>query len=91
MWSPDGSELFFLSVAQQMMLARVRPGTDFAHDPPEVVFEQPNPSTLMSRFFDITPDGEQFLMIRPDEGGTRPQVIVVQNWADELTRVVPVN
>ena len=41
----------------------------------------------------MSPDGQRFLGIT--EGGTdeatQPQIIVVQNWFEELRRLVPVN
>jgi hypothetical protein len=43
----------------------------------------------------VTPDGRRFLMIkdapRAGNGPPPPQLVVVQNWLDELSRLVPVN
>jgi hypothetical protein len=45
-----------------------------------------------SRGYDITPDG-RFVMIRSvkagGEGGTAAQIVLVQNWFEELKRLVP--
>ena len=46
--------------------------------------------------YDITPDGERFLMMKPldnadgetSQGST--EIVVVQNWLEELERLVPV-
>ena len=41
---------------------------------------------------DVSPDGQRFLMIKPaetNEGGTRNHVVLVQNWFEELKRLVP--
>ena len=48
------------------------------------------------RDYDITPDGERLVMVFPadrTESGeaARPQIIVVQNWFEELRRLVPTN
>jgi hypothetical protein len=47
-----------------------------------------------SRPYDIAPDG-RFLIIRSGQAdagaGTAPQIVVVQNWTEELKRLVPVN
>jgi hypothetical protein len=44
------------------------------------------------RAYDITPDG-RFVIIRSAQGeagaGTEPQIVVVQNWFEELKRIVP--
>ena len=46
------------------------------------------------RHYDVSRDG-RFLMIkdarRPDEVNVPPQIVVVQNWLDELKRLVPAN
>ena len=46
------------------------------------------------RDYDITPDGERLVMVFPADGTdggetARPQIIVVQNWFEELRRLVP--
>jgi len=37
--------------------------------------------------YDISPDGQRFLMIKQEEGPG--QINVVQNWFEELKRLVP--
>ena len=46
------------------------------------------------RDYDITPDGERLIMLFPVDRidgseASRPQIIVVQNWFEELRRLVP--
>jgi hypothetical protein len=45
--------------------------------------------------YDVSPDGRRFLMIKkaqPDgEAPPPPQLVVVQNWHEELKRLVPIN
>jgi hypothetical protein len=46
------------------------------------------------RMSDISPDGQPFLLMKPEAGSAasaRPQIMVVQNWFEELKRLVPVN
>ena len=46
---------------------------------------------LAAHTYDIHPDGQRFLMIRDDPGtSARPQIVLVQNWFDELKRLVPI-
>jgi hypothetical protein len=44
------------------------------------------------RPYDLAPDG-RFLIVRsdqPDAGGAKaPEIVVVQNWLEELKRLVP--
>ena len=45
------------------------------------------------RSFDVTPDGERFLVVLPAErtevDAPQPRIIIVQNWFEELRRLVP--
>ena len=54
-------------------------------------FAQPTPF----RYHDISPDGQRFLMIRrpstADAGAERTEINVIQNWLEELKRLVPVD
>ena len=48
------------------------------------------------RDYDITPDGERLVMVFPADRvdsaePSRPQIIIVQNWFEELKRLVPTN
>jgi len=47
-----------------------------------------------TRFCDVSPDGQQFLMFTPgasaDAGAGRPGINIVLNWAEELKRLAPV-
>jgi len=39
--------------------------------------------------YDVTRDGQRFLMVK-DQSGSATQINVVVNWFDELKRLVPV-
>jgi hypothetical protein len=38
--------------------------------------------------FDVSPDDQRFLMVKSDEAATLRQLTVVQNWVEELKRLV---
>ena len=40
--------------------------------------------------FDIAPDCQRFLMLKDAPGASDQEIIVVQNWVEELTHLVPV-
>jgi hypothetical protein len=45
-----------------------------------------------TRHHDVTADGQRFLIIKNlADAGASPQIIVVQNWFEELKELVPVN
>ena len=49
-------------------------------------------AVVIGRTYDIHPDDERFLMMKPaetTEGGLGNPVIVARNWFEELERLVP--
>jgi serine/threonine-protein kinase len=96
LWSPDGTELFYLNGSLLM-------GIDIATEPAFSFgteqafgmrgFLDPNSPT---RPYDITPDGQRFLMVFPadqaDLVAETPddQINIVLNWFEELKERVPV-
>ena len=56
---------------------------------PQLLFELKDYALDVIRNFDISPDGERFLMVKPIEGQTKPRAVVVLNWFDELERLLP--
>jgi hypothetical protein len=97
LWSRDGRELFFSGLdSRQMFVVPVQSGTTLVAGRPQVLFE-----AAMVEFFpgglrpyDLAPDG-RFIVIRPAEeetgSSTAPSLILVQNWTEELKRLVPTN
>ena len=55
-----------------------------------MLFEGPyvRSSEVNDGLFDVSPDGQRFLMIR-EVGSAQGQVVVVQHWVEELTCLVP--
>ena len=89
-------ELFYRSLTGGRMMAvsvQTRPTLTIAT--PEEVFPVPFSLTgSPSRNYDVTADGQRFLMLREAgdaEGTSAPTIIVVQNWHEELKRLVPVD
>jgi len=88
MWSPDGRELFY-RLGGQMMVVRVETKPTFSAEEPRLLFEGTYLQDLNTTNYDVSPDGKRFVMIRPDEESTLAQIIVIQNWTEELKRLVP--
>jgi len=91
-WSPDGTELFYRS-QDRMMAVSVETEPTFSARKPEVLFEGSYLSSESDpefQYYDISPDGQRFLMIKAEEGSTA-QINVVLNWFEELKRLVPTN
>ena len=96
LWGPDGRELFYLSLGGQLTAVPIEADGSFTFGNPEVVFEETYfiGSPFRGRTYDISPDGKRFLMIKVGGPGdeTEPtQLVLTQNWLDELKRLVPVD
>ncbi len=90
LWSPDGSELFYRS-GDSLMAVPVRTEPAFEAGSPEVLFTG-SYSVTIGRMYDVAPDAQKFLMVKPvetTEGGAPNHVVLVQNWFEELERLVP--
>jgi len=75
-----------------MMVVGVETEPIFSAGSPTVLFTGTYPFAS-SRNYDISPDGQRFLMIKDveqrEEESARAEVIVVLNWFEELKRLVP--
>lgn len=94
LWSPDGRELFY-RVGDAMMAVAIDGDDALSVGDTEVLFEGTYVGGIEgSRRYDISPDGQRFLMIKPlaavSENASVPQVTVVLNWHRELLERVPV-
>ena len=62
----------------------------FTRGKPEVVFEGNYYLAPGGPNYDVSPDGERFLMIKQvQSASTTPQIIIVENWLEELKRLAP--
>ena len=63
----------------------------FEHDAPRELFRAD--FLTEDRSYDVFPDGEHFLMLQPTGGWSvaPTEAVVVLNWFEELTRLVPTN
>ena len=88
-WSRDGHELFYRK-DYKMLVVPVETGSTFRAERPHLLFEAPYyTDTSGHPAYDISVDGQRFLMIQDTED-ERTQLNVVFNWFQELKRLVPV-
>ena len=89
-WSRDGKHLFFRSGCE-LWIADVRTTMTFSASKPRLLFNQDCLDSLPVRDWDISPDGEHFLMTKLSSRKPQPltELIVVQDWFEELKRLVP--
>ncbi len=85
-WARNGKELFFRQGDSLMAVAMVNGA---AVSGPQLLVSAPTlrATTGGRPNYDVTTDGQRFVMIRLEPDGPRIQVVL--NWADELRRRVP--
>jgi Tol biopolymer transport system component/predicted Ser/Thr protein kinase len=93
MWARNGRELFYRS-GDKMMAAAIETKPVFAATKPKLLFEGHYERGFFSASFqpnyDVSPDGQRFLMIKASEQESAvTQVNVVLNWSDEVRRLAP--
>jgi hypothetical protein len=95
LWSRDGRELFYLEPGPPQRLVSVSieaAGTAFSVNARTPVLDWPylGASGPGGRTYDVSLDGQQFLALKERSvEGTTEQIIVVQNWFEELRRLAP--
>ena len=93
-WTQGGRELVYVSPTGALMAVGVMRGQAWAATTPAVVVKPGYLTNLnwWGRSYDVSPDGQRFLMIK--EGGADgppapASIVVVQHWVEELKRLVP--
>ena len=97
LWARSGEELFYLALDGAVMRVSVESAATFRAETPTRLFQGPYFASVPEyafRTYDVSPDGQRFLMIK--EGTTvtvrsRAGFTVVENWFEELRRLVPTN
>ena len=89
-WERTGKELFFRN-GEKMMAVSIQTDPTFKAGTPKVLFEgdfyQGRGTTWPS--YDITADGQRFVLVQADKEEAPTQINVVLNWFEELKRLVP--
>jgi Tol biopolymer transport system component len=90
-WSRSRPELYYRNGAGEMVVVPVLPGTEFETGPQQVLFStDAYRRDFYHAAFDVTADGQRFVMIRAsDSGSLEEELIVVENWFEELRRLSP--
>jgi serine/threonine-protein kinase len=93
-WARSGRELFYLDGSNTLITVPVQmSASTFSAGKPAKVFDnkyvEPNPA----RHYDVSPDGQRFLMIKDsadvDPNAMPASMVVVLNWLEELKQRVP--
>jgi len=89
LWNPNGRELFYRS-GDKMMSAEIIAHPRFSAGKPKVLFAgqyQLSQNPIRTANYDVTPDGQRFLMLKPggqDQAST--QINIVPSWLEDVRR-----
>jgi eukaryotic-like serine/threonine-protein kinase len=86
-WRGDGKELFYMSPDRKIMSAALNPnGTTFEVSSPTALFQTQVDLAPGTNRYDVSPDGQRFLMSTPIENTTSPPITVITNWLAGIER-----
>jgi eukaryotic-like serine/threonine-protein kinase len=84
-WNPNGRELFYRN-GDKIMAVDLTTSPSFGVSTPKLLFEAQD----FTNAWDVSPDGQRFLMVKPvEQQQVATQIDVVLNWFGELKQKVP--
>jgi hypothetical protein len=84
-WSSNGRELLYINGKAEMVSADIAPGPTFSvgrQHPLFSVSQLARPGPVPA--FSLSPDDKRFLMVREGETAVQSELIVAENWVQEL-------
>ena len=92
-WARSGRELFYLDASNTLTAVPVQTsGSTFSAGKPAKVFDAKYSTPLPPRSYDVSADGERFLMLKDSAAGdpnaTPASMVVVEHWFEELKQRV---
>lgn len=84
-WRRDGKEMFYMSYDNKLMAVDVIPGNTFTLGAEKTPFQTPE-SLSGTQPYDVTADGQRFLVFTPLEKEKASPVTVILNWTEGLNR-----
>jgi eukaryotic-like serine/threonine-protein kinase len=86
-WKGDSKELYYRALDGKVMAVEIKPGAQFQPGTPKTLFpaDTSEQSTLI-RHWDVTSDGNRFLLLVPDAESSLSPFNVIQNWTSLLQK-----
>ncbi len=86
-WRRDGKELYYVATDDKLMAVPVQTGASFSASTPVPLFDVGSFGRRLNRYvYDVSADGQKFLLIRPQEDASTRPLTVVQNWTALLKK-----
>jgi serine/threonine-protein kinase len=91
LWSPTSDELYYRE-GPRLLAVSFDPATGVVVGEPEVIVNGLDSPDCFWRDYDVSADGESILVLKPaasESGLEGTELVLVQNWFQELERLVP--
>jgi Tol biopolymer transport system component/tRNA A-37 threonylcarbamoyl transferase component Bud32 len=89
-WANSGRELYYRSGRNELVAAAVRPGPGFSVGEQKVLFSiTPYLDLGFMQSYNVSPDDRRFLMVREGAPSQESELILTENWLQELKRRAP--
>jgi eukaryotic-like serine/threonine-protein kinase len=87
-WSHRGDEIFYMDLRSNLVAVRVTTAPTFAVENRQMLFDASDflQPSISRRNFDVAADDQHFLMVQRADGARSGQVVVIENWAEEMRR-----
>jgi serine/threonine-protein kinase len=97
-WSRDERELYYRRADRAVMAAPISSGPKLAASTPRLLFEGRDYALVAlgcpggPRSYDLHPDSKRFLMVKgtTNDASGSSRLVLIQNWHEELKRLVPI-
>ena len=89
-WAHSGRELFYVNDRNQMVAVPIgERGSELVMGEPKMLFDVSDALSAAYRNFDVSADDQTFIIPKGAPVLPSNQIVVVQNWFEELRRLVP--
>ena len=79
-WRRDGRELFYIAGNGKLMAVPVQTGASFEYGAATALFQPPVPEGPATAGYEVSADGQNFLMRTIPSGAPMPPITIVTNW-----------
>ena len=87
-WARNGRELFYRNGDRMMAVSIDTRGNAPQIGTPMILFQEVFAGGAASAWYDVSPDGQRFLMLKPDDASTSDSIVVIQDWMEEVEGLV---
>ena len=85
-WRRDGKELYYIASDSKLMVVDIKPGTTFEMGTPTALFQTRVSGYTAPNRYDVSIDGQRFLVNSPVEEASKTPITVVLNWTSTIKK-----